>query len=266
MKACQWRAGCRRGEGRQPAPATKRDHCRYHYEYLRVTGGLAVRQVDAGPVAERIREHLARGPERGLGWLAREVGMAGFTLHRYVRGERRRMGIDAFRRVMAVPLPPSDIGCVRRVRALQRMGWTLPALCEVAGIEQDGLKSALRRKRFSSVLAQAVLTVYSRLSDVPPPRCAASTAGRREARKWGYASPLAWEGVDIDDPAAEPIGVELGRVVVPRCEWCGEAIESQSRVAPRFCGTGHREAFRAAKRAAQVRPMRVAKSHLRTVR
>lgn len=75
-----------------------------------------------------------------------------------------------------------------------------PALADRTGIPLGGIKAALRRGRITDPMADRISRAYDQLSGTPGP----SPSAARLAAGAGYAPPLAWEGVDIDDPTAVP--------------------------------------------------------------
>jgi hypothetical protein len=241
MNACRWRNGCQRGEGGQPAKATRRGHCKYHYQYLLGSGVFDTRRIESSVIAPRFQEHIDRGANRGLEWLAKESGIGISELWRYWRGGRKKVAISTLRRIMAVPLPPSDIGCCRRVHALMRIGWSIPAMCVETGIKYDTLVASLRKATFSSRMAGKVDAMYRMLADRPPAPTRHTKVAVRKAIRAEYASPLAWEGHDIDDPGANPTGMSATRVtlMVQRCEWCHGHIERGPHTpsTKKFCST-----------------------------
>lgn len=109
------------------------------------------------------------------------------------------------KRWLAGLLPPGMLdatGSRRRVQALACLGWGYEHLAQQCAVSRTtiahiatGAAAVLRRST-----VEALAEVYERLSMTPgPSRLAASTARNR-----GWHTVLAWEGVNIDDRAAEP--------------------------------------------------------------
>ena len=105
-------------------------------------------------------------------------------------------------------------GILRRIQALACLGWSVAALARRSGMHHQVLHAA--GKYYPTVYlstARKVAALYDDLSMTPAPetthgeRLSAAKARAHAARR-GYAPPLAWEGVDIDDPAARP---DVGR-------------------------------------------------------
>lgn len=98
-------------------------------------------------------------------------------------------------------------GTIRRMRALYALGWTWDALGEeLGGCKNRAYRIAHGRHTDRGVYRDTekrVREVYERLSMVRPDGWTADRA-RRYAQRHGWVPPLAWEGIDIDDPAARP--------------------------------------------------------------
>lgn len=88
-------------------------------------------------------------------------------------------------------------GSVRRLQALRALRWPVQVL-------EARYNRSLRPPddtRVAAGYARYIRSVYEELSATPGPSArVASLAVRR-----GWAPPLAWEDVDIDDPRAEPL-------------------------------------------------------------
>jgi hypothetical protein len=92
-------------------------------------------------------------------------------------------------------------GTVRRMRALAAIGWAPAELAPNFGSREQVLQIRAGRTAMVTVLtASRVAAVYDRLSGTP----GSSVRARNAARRAGWAPPLAWDGVDIDDPTAVP--------------------------------------------------------------
>jgi hypothetical protein len=116
---------------------------------------------------------------------------------RRLRAKRRREGRNPPGRVPA-------IGARRRITALLAIGWSAPALHATAGValgQVERLRKANARQWVQRVTHDEWVKVYAQLSMIPGPSPRAITW----ARKLGYAPPLLWEGVDMDDPDAQPL-------------------------------------------------------------
>jgi len=105
---------------------------------------------------------------------------------------------------------------VRRVRALQALGYSMGRVAAEAGLRTSSLYNPLYRgESVSRASFEAVAAAYERLCMTPAPGRYAARERRWAARK-GWLPPLAWD--DIDDAeapgSAPPVAVDL--VVVDR--------------------------------------------------
>lgn len=112
-------------------------------------------------------------------------------------------------------------GAVRRLRALQAIGWPRRDLSRRAGYTSDALTGILngRRTTIRRITHDIVNDLYDELSMTPGP----SQRTRAIALDAGWAPPLAWEGLDIDDPATIPdlgnhddVDTDIDQVVIER--------------------------------------------------
>lgn len=112
--------------------------------------------------------------------------------------KRRRYGVIPDARVDAT-------GTKRRLQALQRIGWSSEELARRLGVPMTNRRglSVLRtaRKSCSRPLADKVATLYNELEFVDGP----SEHARVVAKSRGYPRPIDWEGVNMDDPTAQPL-------------------------------------------------------------
>ena len=94
-------------------------------------------------------------------------------------------------------------GTRRRVRALQAIGYSFPAIGEAASISPKTVADlCYRSKRLDPETARAIAVAYELLC-MTPRRGGYATRSRRAAAQKGWAPPLAWD--DIDDPNEHPI-------------------------------------------------------------
>lgn len=102
------------------------------------------------------------------------------------------------------------VGTRRRIAALNAMGWNCRAIAGWLGHSPDYV-ARLIRPRTSTIRAsraEEIARAFEELRHLPPPRPARIPVGVR-----GGPKPQAWDGVDIDDPAAVP------NVVEPDVDW-----------------------------------------------
>lgn len=198
-----WWPGCPRSTRKRRR--NSRGLCRHHYQIAYRAGRIRTGLIDAAPALVGINRFTARG--RSLRTLADLTGedhrtLSDLAARRIVRTQPRV--IEA---VLTVALPPSDVGCVRRVQALMALGHTVTGIAEGIGTKPSALRQAMVRDRFSDRLALALAPVYERWS------VTSGTSGRSIARgaALGYAPPAAWEYIDIDDTTAVP---DLGPDIV----------------------------------------------------
>lgn len=106
----------------------------------------------------------------------------------------------AYRRTKG-PLMVPRFGAQRRLNALRAIGWTLQEVALRLGYHPQGLSAVFHGKheRMTATLFARIADVYEELSGTPGP----SERARRDARRAGYAPPLAWD--DIDDPDEVPV-------------------------------------------------------------
>lgn len=98
------------------------------------------------------------------------------------------------------------VGIARRLQALQVIGYTTQAISELIGYQYKTTPLLIHaRKPYVEVgTARKVDEVYRRLMLTPAPHSRAADRARRRAVRHGWASALAWDGIDIDNPAAVP--------------------------------------------------------------
>jgi hypothetical protein len=193
MSGCQWATGC-------PQPAEVRDHCMTHYKKLwyhhspLVTTNL----IDATPTRRWISKQLRHN--RTYHSIAARTGVDDHALKATHTGATKLIQANNAARILALPLRPSDIGCTRRIQALQRLGHPIPTIARHTGIPHGTLKSITEhRGHVQDNNAEAIAATYPHMSlALGNPRIA------RLATKHGHHGPWAWTNVDIDNPQAQP--------------------------------------------------------------
>lgn len=102
-----------------------------------------------------------------------------------------------------LPRTVSGVGTIRRIRALQAIGWPLRMISEYAGYSHTGSLARIlsRSPKVTQETADKIDKVYNQLSMTLGP----SEQTRQYAEKQRWAPPMAW--VDIDDPKARPVGM-----------------------------------------------------------
>lgn len=91
-------------------------------------------------------------------------------------------------------------GTRRRIQALAALGWPAHALGPHLGICHQQVIKLGKDARVRPATAYRVGRLYERLSGTPGPSDQLSA----RARAAGWAPPLAWHDIDIDDPATQP--------------------------------------------------------------
>lgn len=102
------------------------------------------------------------------------------------------------------PLRVDSIGTVRRLRALSRAGWRFEDLAPRLHTTEHALQALVRADRGPTCARQKaaeVRMIFEELEQEPGP----SSRTRARAKFKGWPGPDDWFGVDMDDPAAEPI-------------------------------------------------------------
>lgn len=217
---CYLRHGCRDDACR----AGQADRARERRREM-AYGAYTRRHVPAGPTREYL-EYLGRC---GMGTRAVEEasGVARATIagirwgrkigDRTVPAKRVRMSTAA--KLMAVE-PRLELladhalvaarGTVRRLQALQTLGWSLAQLAAELRVAETNVSRTMREARVTAAKARQVVALYDRLWDVLPP---ASTPTRRamvarvkaRAAAAGWVPPLGWDDIDTDPtPPAVP--------------------------------------------------------------
>jgi hypothetical protein len=179
------------------------DLCSGHYR-KHLAAGLCGR-VDIEPVAN----HIRRLRSRGWTWLL--IGAAAdvshMVPHRIYRGGQHRVTKRVADSLLAIepclvpsPLRVDVVGTRRRVQALSRIGWSQREICRRLDRHPTMIATALSKGQITAATAYGVAQVYRTLSAVEGP----SDSARSRAALAGWAPPLAWEDIDMDDPQARP--------------------------------------------------------------
>ena len=146
-----------------------------------------------------------------LSSIASAAGVSKSIVHRIFTGMHPTTRTTTATRILAVTAPltvarPDDdetfvprVGAVRRIQALQVLGWRHPDLHHLSGVRTHLILSQpggwITWRNHARVAA-----LYEQLSMTIGP--SGHTARRARARGW--APPLAWDDDDLDDPHAHP--------------------------------------------------------------
>lgn len=115
---------------------------------------------------------------------------------------------NRFLEVTGQPQTVPKLGIVRRIRALQALGWTLNQIADAAGIPARTVKDPLYRGEVCyRTTAEAIDRAYRMLSmklprEVTTQEKRDASYSRGIAKRRGWPPPLAWD--DIDDPDETP--------------------------------------------------------------
>lgn len=92
-------------------------------------------------------------------------------------------------------------GTIRRIHALQRLGWKTEIIAAHGPwSSNDAVAELTKRSRISRRNAEIIAEIYDLLSMTVGP----SEGAMRWAESRGWPPPLAWDDDTIDDPGAEP--------------------------------------------------------------
>jgi hypothetical protein len=128
---------------------------------------------------------------------------------------------------------------VRRIRALQAIGWTHAEIAAAAGLSVDAIRSPVHRgTSVYRATADGIERAYDALCMKVAPDSRNARYCRTAAARRGWAPPLAWD--NIDDPDERPVRPEKvdGRKTVHRiiedAEWLADSDLSLSAVCERL--------------------------------
>lgn len=125
------------------------------------------------------------------------------------RGDKARAYPATIARLRTVRVP-TDVGVVRRIQALARLGWSAPQISAECGVPYTTVARlrdhADRRWVGKDELRDAIAAAYDALSMKVPPYTRWSVRIANAAADAGWPPPLAWDEDAIDDPTAAPLG------------------------------------------------------------
>ncbi|MGY1946686.1 hypothetical protein [Nocardia asiatica] len=162
--------------------------------------------VPVGHVRERINELHQLGLTNLMIGYAAGIGKA--TVGHIENRSTQYTLVDVATRIFTVTHHPHPnqptvlaIGARRRVRALNALGWPTDELAHQLGqSSRSVLNVAISGDYTTYNMWSRIRDLYNKLSGTPGPSArTASNAHRR-----GDVPPLAWDGIDIDDPRAQP--------------------------------------------------------------
>ena len=188
---------------------------RYQKRYrLDQARGVDRSTVPAGSVLAHVESLIAAGATQA--GIARAAGVSPTTISRLRQGRMSTMQRRAAGSILRVTItavlgrPDPDgfvprLGAVRRVRALQAMGWSYEAMGEHTPGNRWLARNVVCQpgEWITRDTHDQIVALYDRLAMTHGP---SAITGRRAARA-GHAPPLAWDDDAIDDPAARPVEI-----------------------------------------------------------
>lgn len=176
-----------------------------------------------------VRRALAAAERQGVRPAARQLNIHLRTLHRWrqaaaelgpdwptldmdraylaTTAERAQKAeqIAAYRRDLILgrhqPRVVPSVGTIRRIHALQRLGWTADLIAAHGPwASGDAVAEFTKRPRINRRNAEFIADIYDLLSMQLGP----SDLTRRHAERQRWAPPLAWDDDQLDDPTARP--------------------------------------------------------------
>lgn len=193
-KQCRWPTGC-------PTRIKSGDYCIPHWQKLYRTGRLRSGFITHTRTRAHVTEYVTRGGTCLS--LAQHARVSHTTIDDLYQGVNRRIRVGVADRILAVPMRPSNIGCVRRLNALTALGHPIVVIAAAGGSTVDTFHAALRKARFTDTVAWQASAAFDRLQGTPGRARNAKYVAACAARR-GAVPPLAWFDLDIDDPSTVP--------------------------------------------------------------
>lgn len=185
----------------------------YNYAYAKQWRLDRNRGLKRTTSAKQARRHIAilREHHWSLRAIAAAAGVSVSAVARIAKGEQDTVNTRTAAKILAVdlsavPHKPSTqtaepfvprIGTVRRIQALLFMGWGHQQMRAHCGLSTARLLHQQGRWVTRST-HDAIASMFAELAMRPGPSSKAQTY----ARQRGYASPLAWDDIDLDDAPA----------------------------------------------------------------
>lgn len=155
------------------------------------------------PVPEDVRDILANTSDRTL---ATQTGVSVTAIYNLKKkGDKAKAYPATIARLRTANIP-TDIGTIRRVRALCRLGWSCYAIADRAG-EPATTITALRDQVDRKVIGRdslrySIARAYAAMCMERPPLTKWSSRVANTAARRGWAAPLAWDNIDLDTAPA----------------------------------------------------------------
>lgn len=177
----------------------------------RKANGITIFQ-DAAPVRAHIEYLKSLGLTDSMIAYASDCDPQNIAL--IVTGTTKSMWIENAQKILAVTHVPDPrqhyvptIGARRRVRALNAIGWPTGIIANRLGLASNIRVNVSINGRVTEYSRWAAIRdLYDELSGTPGP----ATRIIHVAKRNHYAPPLAWEGLDIDDPRVQPDWAAMG--------------------------------------------------------
>lgn len=174
--------------------------------------------------AEPVRAHLRKIQATGmpLRTVSERTGLTHTAIHYVLWGDVRhgpgeRVRSETAEAVLAYWPTLGDFpdharidpaGTIRRVEALETLGFGRMLMAEKIGMPKCSFSRALKADRITAQVARAVAALYDGWWNRVPEECGVllwvADRTRRSAKARGLVGPLAWDDDTIDDPAAVP--------------------------------------------------------------
>lgn len=163
-------------------------------------------------VQSHIQQMLSQGAT--INAISRASGVHKSTVSGLNRGVHAFVDRDTARKILAIdgapnnkPVMCSAIGAARRIRALAAIGYSHLAIAREANVSVVYLQKihSHHKDQISAQMHAEIAAAYERLHKIPGP----SNHVRSLAAGNSCLPPEAWEGVDIDDPRAQPWGIPV---------------------------------------------------------
>ena len=165
--------------------------------------------------AGRAYDRIVRWQQGGASYddMVAHTGLEESVVSRILRGgPETTIYPRTFLAIMQAPtkMPLTTIGAIRRVQALQRLGWPIGKIAEASGVHHDTILHARHGRVFvARKCREGIARGYEALSMTIPTgetqqHRAGITRARNAATRAGWLPPLAWD--DIDDALEQPTG------------------------------------------------------------
>jgi hypothetical protein len=222
---------CRRKHSRadRRLPEYKNCHdCRARNRYVKLRAqderrrGVYRTLIDVEVVQEQVDKLIASGHTRKS--IAAESGVSHETISTFMRGGVRKVHPLTYDGIMSVKpsnklthrrykgdAATSPAGTIRRIQGLYAQGWNICHMAEILGVMKSYVSAIVRRPH--TLVTESTVEKFKRLAEklggydlneLDAPLPGMSYKALRDAARKGWLPLSDWDGIDIDDPAAEP--------------------------------------------------------------